>query len=45
MSSGYNTGSAIGESLGFGYGGRVVFGGAGAITREIAHQGSKLLTP
>ena len=45
MSSGYDTGSAIGESLGFGYGGRVVFGGAGAITREIAHQGSKLLTP
>lgn len=45
MSSGYNTGSAIGESLGFGYGGRIVFGGAGAITREIAHQGSKLLTP
>lgn len=45
MSSGYDTGSAIGESLGFGYGGRIAFGAAGAAAREVAHYGSKLLTP
>ena len=44
ISSGYDIGSAVGESLGFGYGGRIVFGGAGAVAREVAHQGSKLLT-
>lgn len=45
LKSGYNAGSTVGESLGFGFGGRTVFGAAGAGVREAAHLGSKLLTP
>lgn len=45
LKSGYEAGSTVGESLGFGFGGRTVFGAAGAGVREAAHLGSKLLTP
>lgn len=45
LKSGYDAGSTVGESLGFGFGGRTVFGAAGAGVREAAHLGSKLLTP
>lgn len=45
LKSGYDAGATVGESLGFGFGGRTVFGAAGAGVREAAHLGSKLLTP
>lgn len=45
LKSGYGAGSTVGESLGFGFGGKTVFGAAGAGVREAAHLGSKLLTP
>lgn len=45
LKSGYETGSEVGESLGFGYGGRIAFGASGAAIREAAHLGGKLLTP
>ena len=45
LKSGYDAGATVGESLGFGFGGRTIFGAAGAGVREAAHLGSKLLTP